>query len=87
MEGTRNKNILYGTEEIYSVLCGDLYIGKESEKEWIYAYVELIHFAVHLKLTQHCKSSIPQCENSWAGTHPASITAVTQATAVTMLDS
>ena len=23
-------------------------------------YVELIHFAVHLKLTQHCKSTILQ---------------------------
>ena len=30
---------------------------KESEREWIYAYVhvQLIHFAVTLKLTQHCK--------------------------------
>ena len=27
-------------------------MGKVSEKEWIYA--ELNHFAVHLKLTQHC---------------------------------
>ena len=24
-------------------------MGKETEKEWIYAYVELNHFAVHLK--------------------------------------
>ena len=40
-------------------------MGKESEKEWIYIYiyVQLNHFAVHLKLTQHCKSTIPQYEN------------------------
>ena len=35
-------------------------MGKESEKEWIYAYVQLNHLAVHLKLTQHCKSTILQ---------------------------
>ena len=35
-------------------------MGKESEKEWIYIYVYLNHFAVHLKLTQHGKSVIPQ---------------------------
>ena len=35
-------------------------MGKESEKEWIHVYVKLNHFAVHLKLTQHCKSNIPQ---------------------------
>ena len=29
------------------------YMGKESKKEWIYVYVELIHFAVQQKLTQH----------------------------------
>ena len=28
---------------------------KESEKMWTYVYVQLIHFAVNLKLTQHCK--------------------------------
>ena len=33
------------------------YLGKESKKEWIHVYVELIHFAIHLKLT-HCKSLI-----------------------------
>ena len=35
-------------------------MGKESEKEWIYVYVQLNHFAAHLKLTQHFKSTIPQ---------------------------
>ena len=34
-------------------------MGKESEKEWICVY-ELNLFAVHLKLTQHCKSNILQ---------------------------
>ena len=33
---------------------------KESEKEWMYVYVQLNHFAVHLKLTQHGKSTILQ---------------------------
>ena len=31
-------------------------MGKESEKEYI--HVQLNHFAVHLKLTQHCQSTI-----------------------------
>lgn len=35
-------------------------MGKESEKEWISVDVQQNHFAVHLKLTQHCKSSILQ---------------------------
>ena len=48
---------------------------KESKKEWIYVYIliitiyiyviiypvyKLIHFAIHLKLTQCCKSIILQ---------------------------
>ena len=39
------------------------YMGIESKKEWIYVYVQLNHFAVHLKLTQHCKSTIFQLKN------------------------
>ena len=35
-------------------------MGQESEKEWINVYVELNHFAIHLKLTQYCKSTILQ---------------------------
>ena len=35
-------------------------MGKESKKEWIYVYVELIHFAVQQKLTQHVISTILQ---------------------------
>ena len=29
--------------------CVITYMGKESEKDWVYAYVEVIYFAVHLK--------------------------------------
>ena len=36
------------------------YMGKESLKEKIDVYVELIHFAVYLKLTQHYKSTLLQ---------------------------
>ena len=35
-------------------------MGKEPEREWIYAYVQRIHFAVHLKLTEHYRSAILQ---------------------------
>ena len=34
-------------------------MGKESEKEYTY----MNHFAVHPKLTQHCKSTILQLKN------------------------
>ena len=33
---------------------------KDSLKEWIYVYISLNHFAVHLQLTQHCKSTVHQ---------------------------
>ena len=52
-----NKNLLSRTKNStqYSVKA---YMGKESKKrkEWICVYVQLIHFVVHLRLTQHCKS-------------------------------
>ena len=40
-------------------------MGKESEKEkkiviHIYIYIYIYHFAVPLKLTQHCKSNVLQ---------------------------
>ena len=35
-------------------------MGRKSIKEWIYVYVHTIHFTLHLKLTQHYKSSIYQ---------------------------
>ena len=34
-------------------------MGKEPEKEYIYICITN-HFAVHLKLTQHCKSAMLQ---------------------------
>ena len=56
---TTNKNLLYstGNSTQYSVMT---YMGKESGKEWIYVFVLQIRFAVHLKLRQHCKSTILQ---------------------------
>ena len=33
---------------------------KEPKKGLIHTYVQLSHFAVHLKLMQHCKSNILQ---------------------------
>ena len=52
-----NKNLLSRTKNStqYSVKP---YMGKESKKrkECICVYVQLIHFVVHLRLTQHCKS-------------------------------
>ena len=46
-----NKDLRYstGNSTQYSVTT---YIGKESEKEWIYVYVKLNHFTLHLKLMQ-----------------------------------
>ena len=52
-----NKVLLYRTGNYiqYPVINHN---GKESEKEYI--YVKLNHFAVYLKLTQHCKLTIFQ---------------------------
>ena len=52
-----NKNLLYTEDSTqYSAMA---YMGKEFfKKEWI--CVKLIHFAAHLKLTQHCKSTVFQ---------------------------
>ena len=36
------------------------YNNLQCKKEWIYVHVKLIHFAVNLKLIQHCESTIPQ---------------------------
>ena len=50
-----NKDLLYSRKNStqYSVMT---YMGIESKKEWI--YVQLIHFAIQQKVTQHCKSTI-----------------------------
>ena len=54
MKQTKNKNLLYSTGNYiqYLVIINN---GKESEKN-----IYLNHFAVHLKLTQYCKSTIIQ---------------------------
>ena len=46
-----------GNSTQYSMIT---YMRKESEKQGIHAHVKLNHFAVHLKLTQHCLSTILQ---------------------------
>ena len=38
---------------------GDLN-GKEIQKDGIYVYIWLMHFAVQKKITQHCKATIFQ---------------------------
>ena len=52
------KDLLYstGNSTQYSVIT---YKGKESEKKYIYN-IHTDHFAVHLKLTQYCKSTLVQ---------------------------
>lgn len=35
-------------------------MGNDTEKERMYVYIKLIHFAVPLKLMQHCKSTVIQ---------------------------
>ena len=56
-----NKDLLYssGSSAQDSVIT---YMGKEFEKEEIYIYVELNHFPVRLKLTQHCEATMLQCK-------------------------
>ena len=53
LKQTTNEDLLSGTGNStqYSVIT---HLGKESEKE----HVSLNHFAIHLKLRQHCKSTI-----------------------------
>ena len=54
-----NKDLLYSTgNSAQSYVAG--WMGEESGKEWIHVYVWLSHFAVHLKLSQHCSSAILQ---------------------------
>ena len=56
---TTNKNLLYSTRNSiqYSVMA---YMGKESKYEWIHVYVNQIHYAILLKLIEHCKPTISQ---------------------------
>ena len=48
-----NKDLLYSTGK--SVQCHlAAWVGGEFGREWMYVYVWLSHFAVRLKLSQHC---------------------------------
>ena len=42
-----------------------LEVGGMSERERIYVYIQLIHFAVQQKLTQHCKATILQLKKNF----------------------
>ena len=54
-----NKDLLYSTWN--SVQCYvAAWMGGEFGGEWIHVLVQLSPFAVHLKLSQHCKSAISQ---------------------------
>ena len=55
----KQQDILYGTRN-YTQYFAITSMGKESERELRYICVKLNHFAVYLKLTQHCKSTILQ---------------------------
>ena len=65
-----NKDLLYCTGN-YTQYLVITYMEKKSGKEYIYIYIymqvhiytQLNHFAVRLKLTQHCKSTILQLKN------------------------
>ena len=52
-------------KELWSTLCGSLDWGGEFWGGWIHVYMWLNPFIVHLKLSQHCKSSIPQYKISF----------------------
>ena len=53
--------LCYIVSPCYTIQCSVItYMGKESEKEWIYVYVQLIYSDVHLKLTQLSKSTLLQ---------------------------
>lgn len=43
--------------ELYSALCSDVN-GKGVQKGRVYIHIQLIHCAVHWKLTQHCKATM-----------------------------
>ena len=53
-----NKNLLYSTGN-YTQYFVITYTGKGSKREY-YIYIWLNHFAMHLKLTKHCKATILQ---------------------------
>ena len=54
-----NEDLLYSTGNSAQCYVAD-WMGGEFGGEWIHVYVWLSPFAVHLKLSQHCKSAILQ---------------------------
>ena len=56
--------------ELSSMLCGDVGgcdgdgVGERSKWEGLCVYIQLIHFIVQQKLTQHCKAIILQLKNN-----------------------
>ena len=52
MERSANRDLLYstGNSTQYFVM---FYMGKESEKEWMSVCIQLTHFLVQKKLSQH----------------------------------
>ena len=49
----KNKNLLYSTGNSAQRYVA-AWMGGESGGEWIHAYVWPSHYAVHVKLSQHC---------------------------------
>ena len=62
-EGLHQQGTTIQHRELYSLFCSNLQ-GKRIRKWHIYrhihTYMKLNHLAVHLKLTQHCKSTLLQ---------------------------
>ena len=58
MNGQRGPAVPH--RELYPILCDNLYMGKEPEREWMCVHVKLHHFVVQRKLSKHCKSTILQ---------------------------
>ena len=59
LTGITNKVRLYSTGNTAQCYVA-AWMGGEFGGEWIHVYVWLSHSAVHLKLSQHCKSAILQ---------------------------
>ena len=53
-----NNNVLQSTGK-----STQLFMTSYMGKKWIYLYVRLVRFAVHLKLIQRCKSTMLQLKN------------------------
>ena len=55
-----NRGLLYSRGNS-AQCCVAAWMGGEFGGEWIHGYVWLSPFDVHLKLSQHYESAIPQC--------------------------